>query len=169
MEDISLFCLLAIFETRFQIYIELSIKNWIKFSRGYKHDPTQPNPTPPGVQMSLENAFKRLTNIRVLALNSIVPSSGAQHSQCFAAWYSSVPALKVVSPWSSEDAKGLIKSAIRDPNPVVVLENELLYGVSFPMSDEAQRDDFLIPIGKAKIEREGRERVGYVGMGLLKI
>jgi len=87
------------------------------------------------------------------------PAAGvaAQHSQCFAAWYSHCPGLKVVSPWSSEDAKGLIKAAIRDPNPVVVLENELLYGVSFPMSDEAQRDDFVVPIGKAKIEKQGTD------------
>ncbi|CAN0536893.1 unnamed protein product, partial [Scytosiphon promiscuus] len=81
--------------------------------------------------------------------------TGAQHSQCFAAWYSSIPALKVVAPWSSEDAKGLIKAAVRDPNPVVYLENELLYGVAFPMSDEAQGEDFVIPIGKAKVEKEG--------------
>ncbi|KAK6543267.1 pyruvate dehydrogenase E1, beta subunit [Orbilia ellipsospora] len=65
--------------------------------------------------------------------------------------------LKVVSPWSSEDAKGLLKAAIRDPNPVVVLENELLYGQSFPMSAEAQRDDFVLPFGKAKIERVGKD------------
>lgn len=65
--------------------------------------------------------------------------------------------MKVVAPWSSEDAKGLMKSAIRDANPVVVLENELLYGVSFPMSDEAQGKDFTIPIGKAKIEKEGTD------------
>lgn len=58
-------------------------------------------------------------------------------------------------PWSSEDAKGLIKSAIRDSNPVVFLENELLYGTQFPMSDEAQKEDFLVPIGQAKVEREG--------------
>ncbi|CAN0121975.1 unnamed protein product [Ascophyllum nodosum] len=89
--------------------------------------------------------------------NGSAAGVGAQHSQCFAAWYSSIPALKVVSPWSSEDAKGLIKAAIRDPNPVVYLENELLYGVSFPMSDEAQQEDFVIPIGKAKIEREGTD------------
>jgi len=87
------------------------------------------------------------------------PAAGvaAQHSQCFAAWYSSVPGLKVLSPYSSEDAKGLLKAAIRDPNPVVVLENELLYGKSFPMSAEAMRDDWVIPIGKAKIEREGKD------------
>jgi len=87
--------------------------------------------------------------------NGAAAGVAAQHSQCFAAWYSSVPGLKVVAPWSSEDAKGLLKSAIRDPNPVVVLENELLYGTPFPMSDEAQGKDFLIPIGKAKVEREG--------------
>jgi len=89
--------------------------------------------------------------------NGAAAGVAAQHSQCFAAWYSSVPGLKVVAPWSSEDAKGLIKAAIRDPNPVVYLENELLYGTPFPMSDEAQRDDFVIPIGKAKIEREGTD------------
>uniref|UniRef100_A0A4W4EUX4 Pyruvate dehydrogenase E1 component subunit beta n=1 Tax=Electrophorus electricus TaxID=8005 RepID=A0A4W4EUX4_ELEEL len=79
----------------------------------------------------------------------------AQHSQCFAAWYSHCPGLKVLSPWSAEDAKGLLKSAIRDDNPVVVLENELMYGVAFELSDEAQSKDFVIPIGKAKIERPG--------------
>ncbi|EPY81035.1 pyruvate dehydrogenase E1 component subunit beta, mitochondrial precursor [Camelus ferus] len=79
----------------------------------------------------------------------------AQHSQCFAAWYGHCPGLKVVSPWSSEDAKGLIKSAIRDNNPVVMLENELMYGVPFELPSEAQSKDFLIPIGKAKIERQG--------------
>jgi len=89
--------------------------------------------------------------------NGYSAGTAAQHSQCFAAWYSSVPGLKVVSPYSSEDAKGLIKSAIRDPNPVMILEHELMYGVSFPMSDEAQGKDFLIPIGKAKIEREGSD------------
>ncbi|KAF6100549.1 pyruvate dehydrogenase E1 subunit beta [Phyllostomus discolor] len=79
----------------------------------------------------------------------------AQHSQCFAAWYGHCPGLKVVSPWNSEDAKGLIKSAIRDNNPVVMLENELMYGVPFELPPEAQSKDFLIPIGKAKIERPG--------------
>ncbi|KAH0502809.1 Pyruvate dehydrogenase E1 component subunit beta, mitochondrial [Microtus ochrogaster] len=79
----------------------------------------------------------------------------AQHSQCFAAWYGHCPGLKVVSPWNSEDAKGLIKSAIRDDNPVVMLENELMYGVAFELPAEAQSKDFLIPIGKAKIERQG--------------
>ncbi|XP_069795682.1 pyruvate dehydrogenase E1 component subunit beta, mitochondrial [Narcine bancroftii] len=79
----------------------------------------------------------------------------AQHSQCFAAWYSHCPGLKVVSPWSAEDAKGLLKSAIRDDNPVVFLENELMYGVPFEVSEETQSKDFVIPIGKAKIEKTG--------------
>lgn len=81
----------------------------------------------------------------------------AQHSQCYAAWYSHCPGLKVLSPYSCEDAKGLIKAAIRDPNPVVFLESELMYGVSMPLSEEAQKDDWVIPIGKAKIEKEGTD------------
>ncbi|KAI9221204.1 thiamine diphosphate-binding protein [Blastocladiella britannica] len=89
--------------------------------------------------------------------NGAAAGVGAQHSQCFAAWYGSVPGLKVVSPYSAEDAKGLMKAAIRDPNPVVFLENEIMYGVSFPMSEAALRDDFVLPIGKAKVEREGTD------------
>jgi pyruvate dehydrogenase E1 component beta subunit len=89
--------------------------------------------------------------------NGFASGVGAQHSQDFTAWYGSIPGLKVVSPYSAEDAKGLLKSAIRDPNPVVVLENELMYGQTFKLSAEAQKDDFLIPIGKAKIEREGKD------------
>ncbi|GMH76359.1 hypothetical protein TL16_g07055, partial [Triparma laevis f. inornata] len=89
--------------------------------------------------------------------NGIAAGVAAQHSQCFAAWYSSVPGLKVLAPYSSEDAKGLLKAAIRDPNPVVFLEQELLYGTPFPMSDEAQGKDFVIPIGEAKIEKEGSD------------
>eukprot|EP01033_Poteriospumella_lacustris_P015917 gene15918-11390_t len=89
--------------------------------------------------------------------NGAAAGVAAQHSQCFAAWYSSVPGLKVVAPWSSEDARGLLKSAIRDENPVVILENELLYGTPFPLTDEAQSPEFLIPFGKAKIEREGKD------------
>ena len=89
--------------------------------------------------------------------NGYSAGTAAQHSQCFAAWFSSIPGLKVVAPYSSEDAKGLIKAAIRDPNPVCVLEHELLYGVSFPMSDEAQSPDFVIPIGQSKIERPGTD------------
>lgn len=89
--------------------------------------------------------------------NGNASGTSAQHSQCFAAWYSQCPGLKVVAPYSSEDAKGLIKAAIRDPNPVVVLEHELLYGTAFPMSDEAQSKDWVIPFGKAKIEKEGTD------------
>jgi pyruvate dehydrogenase E1 component beta subunit len=89
--------------------------------------------------------------------NGYSAGTGAQHAQCYAAWFGAIPGLKVVSPYSSEDAKGLIKAAIRDPNPVMVLEHELMYGVSFPMSDEAQSKDFVIEIGKAKIEREGSD------------
>jgi pyruvate dehydrogenase E1 component beta subunit len=77
---------------------------------------------------------------------------GAQHSQCYASWYAHVPGLKVVAPYSAADAKGLLKAAIRDPNPVIVLENELLYGQSFDVPDDP---DFIVPIGKAKIERVG--------------
>jgi len=86
--------------------------------------------------------------------NGAASRVGAQHSQCFAAWYSHVPGLKVVAPWSGADAKGLLKAAIRDPNPVVFLEHELMYGQSF---DVPAGDDFVLPIGRAKIEREGSD------------
>ncbi|KAK9104081.1 hypothetical protein Scep_020925 [Stephania cephalantha] len=89
--------------------------------------------------------------------NGAAAGVGAQHSQCFAAWYGSCPGLKVLSPYSSEDARGLLKAAIRDPDPVVFLENELLYGESFPVSAEALDSSFCLPIGKAKIEREGKD------------
>ncbi|KAI1779041.1 pyruvate dehydrogenase E1 component beta subunit mitochondrial precursor [Hypoxylon cercidicola] len=96
-------------------------------------------------------------NITFRGPNGFAAGVGAQHSQDYSAWYGSIPGLKVVSPWSAEDAKGLMKAAIRDPNPVVVLENELMYGVSFPMSEAAQKDDFVLPFGKAKIERQGKD------------
>ncbi|KAL0464079.1 UNVERIFIED_CONTAM: Pyruvate dehydrogenase E1 component subunit beta-2, mitochondrial [Sesamum latifolium] len=89
--------------------------------------------------------------------NGAAAGVGAQHSQCFAAWYGSCPGLKVLVPYSSEDARGLLKAAIRDPDPVVFLENELLYGESFPISAEALDSSFCLPIGKAKIEREGND------------
>ncbi|PWA68049.1 transketolase family protein [Artemisia annua] len=82
---------------------------------------------------------------------------GAQHSQCYGAWYGSVPGLKVLVPYSSEDARGLLKAAIRDPDPVVFLENELLYGESFPISKKPLDSSFCLPIGKAKIEREWKD------------
>ncbi|XXG61221.1 hypothetical protein AAC387_Pa04g2932 [Persea americana] len=88
--------------------------------------------------------------------NGAAAGVGAQHSQCYAAWFASCPGLKVLSPYSSEDARGLLKAAIRDPDPVVFLENELLYGESFPVSAEALDSSFCLPIGKAKIEREGK-------------
>ncbi|KAJ5885343.1 pyruvate dehydrogenase E1 beta subunit [Penicillium taxi] len=96
-------------------------------------------------------------NITFRGPNGFAAGVAAQHSQDFSAWYGSIPGLKVVCPWSSEDAKGLLKAAIRDPNPVCVLENELMYGVSFPMSEAAQKSDFVLPIGKAKIERPGKD------------
>ncbi|SZF01780.1 unnamed protein product [Blumeria hordei] len=96
-------------------------------------------------------------NITFRGPNGFAAGVAAQHSQDYSAWYGSIPGLKVVSPWSAEDAKGLLKAAIRDPNPVCVLENELLYGQSFPMSEAAQQGDFVIPFGKAKIERAGKD------------
>jgi pyruvate dehydrogenase E1 component beta subunit len=85
--------------------------------------------------------------------NGAASRVAAQHSQCYASWYAHVPGLKVVAPWSSADAKGLLRSAIRDPNPVIVLENEILYGQTFECPTD---DDFIVPIGKAKIERAGK-------------
>jgi pyruvate dehydrogenase E1 component beta subunit len=76
----------------------------------------------------------------------------AQHSQDYSAWYSHIPGLKVIAPYSAADAKGLLKAAIRDPNPVIFLENEILYGQSFPVPT---LDDFVLPIGKAKVVRPG--------------
>ena len=84
--------------------------------------------------------------------NGAASRVGAQHSQCYASWYAHVPGLKVVSPWSAADAKGLLRASIRDPNPVIFLENEMLYGQTF---DCPVDDDFILPIGKAKIERVG--------------
>ena len=86
--------------------------------------------------------------------NGAASRVGAQHSQCYASWYAHCPGLKVVAPWSAADAKGLLKAAIRDPNPVVFLENEIMYGQSFEVPDT---DDFVLPIGKAKVEREGSD------------
>ncbi|MBN8873348.1 MAG: pyruvate dehydrogenase complex E1 component subunit beta [Rhodospirillales bacterium] len=85
--------------------------------------------------------------------NGAAARVAAQHSQCYASWYAHVPGLKVVAPYSSADAKGLLRAAIRDPNPVIVLENEILYGHSF---DCPVDEDFILPIGKAKVERTGQ-------------
>lgn len=81
----------------------------------------------------------------------------AQHSQCFAAWYAHCPGLKVISPYDSEDAKALLKAAIRDPDPVIFLENELMYGTAFEMSDDVLDKDHVAPIGKAKVQRQGKD------------
>ncbi len=86
--------------------------------------------------------------------NGAAARVAAQHSQCYASWYAHVPGLTVVAPYSAGDAKGLLKSAIRDPNPVVFLENEILYGQSFEVPDD---DDRLVPIGKARVVRPGRD------------
>lgn len=88
--------------------------------------------------------------------NGSAAGVAAQHSQDYSAWYGSIPGLKVLVPYSAEDARGLLKAAIRDPNPVVVLENELLYGESFEVSEEALSPDFTLPY-KAKVEREGKD------------
>jgi len=94
--------------------------------------------------------------------NGAAARVGAQHSQDYAAWYASVPGLYVVQPYSAADAKGLLKQAIRDPNPVVFLENEMLYGKSF---DVPKLDDFTIPFGKARVWREGDD-VTIVSWGI---
>jgi pyruvate dehydrogenase E1 component beta subunit len=86
--------------------------------------------------------------------NGAAARVGAQHSQCYASWYAHCPGLKVVAPWSAADAKGLLRAAIRDPNPVIFLENEILYGHTF---DCPVSEDFVLPIGKAKVEREGSD------------
>ena len=94
--------------------------------------------------------------------NGAAARVAAQHSQDYAAWYAQVPGLRVVQPYSASDAKGLLKTAIRDPNPVIFLENEILYGKSFEVP---AIDDFTIPFGKARIERSG-EDVTIVSFGI---
>ncbi|MFA7457655.1 MAG: pyruvate dehydrogenase complex E1 component subunit beta, partial [Micavibrio sp.] len=86
--------------------------------------------------------------------NGAAARVGAQHSQSYASWYGHVPGLKVIAPWSASDAKGLMKAAIRDPNPVVSLENEIMYGQSFEVPTD---EDYIIPLGRAKIERAGTD------------
>ena len=86
--------------------------------------------------------------------NGAASRVAAQHSQCFASWYAHCPGLKVVAPYSAADAKGLLKAAIRDPNPVIFLEHEVLYGQSFDVPDD---DDWIVPIGKANILRSGSD------------
>ena len=86
--------------------------------------------------------------------NGAASRVGAQHSQDYSAWYAQIPGLKVIAPYDAADAKGLLKAAIRDPNPVVFLEHELLYGQSFPVPDV---EDYVLPIGKAAVKREGSD------------
>jgi len=95
--------------------------------------------------------------------NGAASRVGAQHSQCYASWYAHCPGLKVVAPWSAADAKGLLRAAIRDPNPVIVLENEILYGQTFECPTD---EDFVLPIGKAKVERKG-EHVTIVAFSIM--
>jgi pyruvate dehydrogenase E1 component beta subunit len=94
--------------------------------------------------------------------NGAAARVAAQHSQCYAAWYSHIPGLKVVMPYTAADAKGLLKAAIRDPNPVIFLENEILYGHSFEVP---KLDDFVLPIGKARIHKKGKD-VTIVSFGI---
>ena len=94
--------------------------------------------------------------------NGAAARVGAQHSQDYAAWYSQIPGLKVIMPYSAADAKGLLKAAIRDPNPIVFLENEILYGHSFEVP---KLDDFVLPIGKARIHKTGKD-VTIVSFGI---
>jgi pyruvate dehydrogenase E1 component beta subunit len=97
--------------------------------------------------------------------NGAAARVAAQHSQEYAAWYSHIPGLKVVMPYTASDAKGLLKSAIRDPNPVIFLENEILYGHKFEVP---ALDDFLIPIGKARIARAGKDlTIVSFGIGMV--
>lgn len=86
--------------------------------------------------------------------NGAASRVAAQHSQCYASWYAHIPGLKVVAPYDAADCKGLLKSAIRDPNPIIFLENEITYGWSF---DVPEGDDYLVPIGKASIKRRGTD------------
>ncbi len=86
--------------------------------------------------------------------NGAASRVAAQHSQCYASWYAHLPGLKVLAPWSAADAKGLLRAAIRDPNPIIFLENEILYGQTFDCPTD---EDFILEIGKAKIERQGKD------------
>lgn len=90
-------------------------------------------------------------------INGVSAGVAAQHSQCFGAWFASCPGLKVVSPWSAADNLGLLKASIRDKDPVMFLENEMMYNIEFDLSPEEMDPNFLLPIGKAKIERAGAD------------
>src|SRR6185503_3503965 len=94
--------------------------------------------------------------------NGAAARVAAQHSQDYSAWYAHVPGLRVVIPYTAADAKGLLKAAIRDPNPVIFLENEILYGQSF---DVPKLDDYVLPLGKARIAKSGKD-VTIVSFGI---
>jgi len=103
--------------------------------------------------------------------NGAAAGVAGQHSQCYAAWYGHVPGLKVVMPFDAEDAKGLLTAAILDDNPVCVLEDEIMYGRSFKVSEQVMKPDFVVPLGKAKVARSGSDctvvALGrYVGLAL---
>lgn len=99
----------------------------------------------------------QVCNVTFRGPNGAAAGVGAQHSQDYASWYGSIPGLKVVSPYSAEDCRGLLKAAIRDPNVTIFLENEILYNETFEVSEEALSHDFVLPFGKAKIERAGSD------------
>ena len=99
--------------------------------------------------------------------NGAAARVGAQHSQDYAAWYAQIPGLKVISPYFAADAKALLKAAIRDPNPIIFLENEIVYGRSFPVP---KLDDFVLPIGRARVFRPGKDVTivsHSIGVGLI--
>lgn len=90
-------------------------------------------------------------------INGVSAGVAAQHSQCFAAWYASCPGLKVIAPWNARDNIGLLRAAIRDNDPVVFLENEMMYGIEFDVTPEELDPNFVLPIGKANVERAGTD------------
>jgi pyruvate dehydrogenase E1 component beta subunit len=90
-------------------------------------------------------------------INGVSAGVGAQHSQCFGAWFASVPGMKTISPYNARDNVGLLRAAIRDPDPVFFLENEMMYNVEFEMTPEELDTDYVLPIGKAHIERPGKD------------
>ena len=97
------------------------------------------------------------TPIVFRGLNGPAASVAAQHSQCFASWYSNIPGLIVLSPYDAYDCKGLLKSAIRNNSPVIFLENELMYSREFDVGQDFEDKDYLIDIGKAKVMRDGKD------------
>lgn len=90
-------------------------------------------------------------------INGVSAGVAAQHSQCFGAWYAHCPGLKVVVPWDAKDNLGLLRSAIRDPDPIIFLENEMMYNIEFELTPEQLNPEFLLPIGKAFTERQGTD------------